>query len=442
MKKIYISFASLVILLFIFITLLLQDSQNKFTLKIKSSIPKEVRFFLKNTINHFIYSFDINLKFINKYNIASSNGVIFDIVEYNNKLLDYQGPRAYLGLEDKNIFLVTGTGLVSYSKIDSLLENKNFKFKILKSNLKEIIKYDDFYLNSNYGIKGILVSGQNIYLSFSNEESKDCINISVIKSKINLNKLEFSYLFKSNQCVKKNNPYGEFQPIQSGGVMYDFDDDNFLLTTGEFRFRDLAQDDNSIFGKILLINKNNGEYRIISKGHRNAQGLFYDRDKNIILSTEHGPFGGDEVNINKNIFNRNNYGWPISSYGEHYPKMAPKNAYDKAPLYKSHSKYGFIEPVKYFVPSIGISQIIKVDDPFNHINNNNYFFSSMGYPDRVEAQSIHHLVFDKNYDKVIYEDKIKINHRIRDIIFIPQLKIVVGYLEKRGSIIIITKNEK
>ena len=66
----------------------------------------------------------------------------------------------------------------------------------------------------------------------------------------------------------------------------------------------------------------------------------------------------------------------------------------------------------------------------------------MGYPDRVEAQSIHHLVFDKNYDKVIYEDKIKINHRIRDIIFIPQLKIVVGYLEKRGSIIIITKNEK
>jgi len=130
MKKIYISFASLVILLFIFITLLLQDSQNKFTLKIKSSIPKEVRFFLKNTINHFIYSFDINLKFINKYNIASSNGVIFDIVEYNNKLLDYQGPRAYLGLEDKNIFLVTGTGLVSYSKIDSLLENRvlNLKF--------------------------------------------------------------------------------------------------------------------------------------------------------------------------------------------------------------------------------------------------------------------------------------------------------------------------
>ena len=108
-----------------------------------------------------------------------------------------------MGFKDRNIFLVTGTGLISYSKIDGLLTNKNLKFKILKSNLKEIIKYEDFYLNSNYGIKGILVTNQHIYLSFSNEVSKDCINISVIKSQINLEKLKFSYLFKSSQCVKK-----------------------------------------------------------------------------------------------------------------------------------------------------------------------------------------------------------------------------------------------
>ena len=184
----------------------------------------------------------------------------------------------------------------------------------------------------------------------------------------------------------KNNSYGEFQPIQSGGVVEDFDEDHFLLTTGEFRFRDHAQNNNSVFGKILLINKNNGDYKIISKGHRNAQGLFYDKENNIIVNTEHGPFGGDEVNINKNIFQINNYGWPISSYGEHYPNMVSKDAYDKAPLYKSHLKYGFIEPVKYFVPSIGISQILKVKNSFGYENKQNYFFSSMGYTDRVNAK--------------------------------------------------------
>ena len=54
-------------------------------------------------------------------------------------------------------------------------------------------------------------------------------------------------------------------------------------------------------------------------GHRNPQGLYYNQSKNFVLSTEHGPQGGDEINLitllEKKIFN---YGWPISSYGEHY----------------------------------------------------------------------------------------------------------------------------
>ena len=65
----------------------------------------------------------------------------------------------------------------------------------------------------------------------------------------------------------------------------------------------------------------------------------------------------------------------------------------------------------------------------------------MGYPDRTNARSIHQLVFDKNYENILFEDKIKINYRIRDIIFIPKFKIIVGYLEKRGSLITLSENE-
>ena len=52
---------------------------------------------------------------------------------------------------------------------------------------------------------------------------------------------------------------------------------------------------------------------IFSKGHRNPQGLIVLEE--VILETEHGPKGGDEIN---KIIYKGNYGWPISSYGEKY----------------------------------------------------------------------------------------------------------------------------
>ena len=62
-------------------------------------------------------------------------------------------------------------------------------------------------------------------------------------------------------------------------------------------------------------------------GHRNPQGLYFDKENNFLLEAEHGPEGGDEINLIK--FNQNtipNYGWGISSYGEHYGgKKAPQN---------------------------------------------------------------------------------------------------------------------
>ena len=111
-------------------------------------------------------------------------------------------------------------------------------------------------------------------------------------------------------------------------------------------------------------------------GHRNPQGLYYDIENNFLLETEHGPQGGDEINLieinNKNKDKIPNYGWAIVSAGEHYGGKIPRNEikYKKYPLYKSHSKYGFVEPLKSFVPSIGISEITKLE-------NNKYVVSSL-----------------------------------------------------------------
>ena len=70
-------------------------------------------------------------------------------------------------------------------------------------------------------------------------------------------------------------------------------------------------------------------------GHRNPQGLYFDRQNKFILETEHGPMGGDEINLisidEVNKGNTLNYGWAISSAGEHYGgKMKDnKNKYKK-----------------------------------------------------------------------------------------------------------------
>jgi glucose/arabinose dehydrogenase len=105
----------------------------------------------------------------------------------------------------------------------------------------------------------------------------------------------------------------------------------------------LAEDIKSVNTKIIKVNIKNGNYEIISMSHRNPQGLHFDIEDNFILETEHGPAGGDEINlieinkINKDIVQ--NYGWAISSVGEHYGDKVDedKTKYEKYPLYKSHS---------------------------------------------------------------------------------------------------------
>ena len=166
---------------------------------------------------------------------------------------------------------------------------------------------------------------------------------------------------------------------------------------------------------------------------------------NLVLSTEHGPAGGDEINlIQHNSTKIPNYGWPISSYGEHYPgKIAKykeagklKDLLKEAPLNKSHKKYGFEEPLKYFVPSIGISEIIKVPN-FGGIKSNNVFVvSAMGNNLNEGDKSIHYFILDENNEIKNY-NYTAIGERIRDLKYIENLGVIIMVLENSPSLGII-----
>ena len=94
------------------------------------------------------------------------------------------------------------------------------------------------------------------------------------------------------------NEYGKFNAAQSGGKIISYDDKNLIVSIGEYRYRDHAQDKSNIFGKIIKIDIDTKEYKILSMGHRNVHGMYYDIKNKKIISVEHGPDGGDEINFN------------------------------------------------------------------------------------------------------------------------------------------------
>jgi glucose/arabinose dehydrogenase len=254
--------------------------------------------------------------------------------------------------------------------------------------------------------------------------------------------LSFKKFFVPSQCVKKNNEYGWINHHIAGGRMVNFKNNKILFSTGALQYFKHPQDKNSPLGKILSIDKNTANWKIISMGHRNVQGLKYDFKKDIIFSTEHGPTGGDEFNINFNPNSNDvkNYGWPISSYGEHGSYKAIKDPkelklrYDKAPLNKSHKKYGFIEPIKYYVPSIGITEIEMIPKKFNKNFDNDFFIASMGTNKEEGDLSIHHIKLDKEFKKILKEDIIFIGERIRDFKYLEDINKIVLFIENSPGI--------
>jgi glucose/arabinose dehydrogenase len=83
-------------------------------------------------------------------------------------------------------------------------------------------------------------------------------------------------------------------------------------------------------------------------GNRNPQGLFYDKETDRIWEVEHGPMGGDELNL---IEKGKNYGWPVITYGINY---------DGTPITDIQEKEGMEQPKHYWVPSIATCGVAVV----------------------------------------------------------------------------------
>jgi hypothetical protein len=430
------------LILFIVVSVTLYETDRKYSdlkkeLKEKKALINDQLIYInKNNASH-----EINIKKkikklefpkyksleINLYN----NKKKLNFYKSNNQLVrginNFFPGSGYLDLYENKLFLISATGLIGYS---NNLYGDSIIFNQINNNINDFLSLDEINKGNWFSVKDLLVVNNNIYVSFTNEQKNNCWNTSVIVAKLNFEYLKFSNFFEPKYCVKSKNNYDkEFNAHQSGGKLFKYDDDNIILTMGDYRLRKLAQDINSTFGKILKLNSKSKRYEILSLGHRNPQGLYYNLDKDYVISTEHGPHGGDEINLNLNTKIVKNFGWAISSYGEHYggkESHENKNKYKKYPLHKSHKDYNFIEPIKYFVPSIGISQLVQ-------IKQNKFLLSSL------KDESIYTFALNEKNELTEFK-RIEIGERIRDMVYDSEKKEVLLFLENTASIGILKTN--
>ncbi|MCH5373821.1 MAG: PQQ-dependent sugar dehydrogenase, partial [Planctomycetes bacterium] len=113
----------------------------------------------------------------------------------------------------------------------------------------------------------------------------------------------------------------------------------------------IAQHPTKQYGKVLAIDLKTKQPRIVSRGHRNMQGIVVDRHGDVWVA-EHGMRGGDELNL---IVDGANYGWPLESLGTDYNKLPIKTAIS----YGRHENYE--APVFAWLPSPAVSNLIEID---------------------------------------------------------------------------------
>ncbi|MCM4154420.1 PQQ-dependent sugar dehydrogenase [Gramella sp. AN32] len=245
-------------------------------------------------------------------------------------------------------FLPDGSIIITEKKGDIILFKNGSKLKI--SGGPEVYNRGqggllDVKIHPDYTNNGW------IYFSYSSEEGEgDGGNTAIMRAKLEDNKLiNKEVLYKASPNTTKGQHFGSRIVFDKDGYLY--------FTAGERGNRDenpqdITRDNGKVYrlnadGTIPddnpFINDPNAKTAIYSYGHRNPQGMIVNPGTGQIWVHEHGPQGGDEINIVKPGAN---YGWPVVTYGKNY---------DGTTITEDRVEPGMENPIFYWLPSIAPS---------------------------------------------------------------------------------------
>ena len=266
-------------------------------------------------------------------------------------------------------------------------------------------------------------SNKKIYLSYSAKNSDGKSTLYLMSAELNEDSLENNKIIFEAKAPRRI-------PVHLGAKIAFLEDGTILLASGDgFDHREKAQTLDNHFGKIIRINKDgtiptNNPFvdvegalpDIYSYGHRNMQGLIVTKSGQI-FEHEHGPRGGDEMNL---IEPSLNYGWPAITYGIDY---------SGAVISPFTEKEGMEQPLFHWTPSIAPSDMI--------------FYEGNRYPKLKNSFLVTALV-SKDVKKITFSESGKevqeslfseLNSRLRNIQASPDGLIYLMTDGPRGKLI-------
>ncbi|MBD67311.1 MAG: hypothetical protein CMG43_00750 [Candidatus Marinimicrobia bacterium] len=269
------------------------------------------------------------------------------------------------------------------------------------------------------------INNHYIYLGFTSylKRRKNKTFTSIVRARL-----------KNNSLIDQKIIYKADDIYYSGvtvhyGTRIVFDKEGYLyFSIGDRGRRDQAQlldypngkihrlhDDGSIPTNNPFIQEKNAIKSIWTYGNRNPQGLAIHPVSSIIFETEHGPKGGDELNI---LSSGNNYGWPEITYGKNYSGTT---------ITKYTHKKGMEQPVIHWTPSIAVCGIDFYDGELFKNWENNLLVSSLKFENLYRLEIKDNKVTEQ---EIVY----RAGSRIRDVETGPEGFIYLA-LEDPGRIV-------
>ncbi len=258
-------------------------------------------------------------------------------------------PWGFVFLPDNSMIITDMDGDLYHRSTDGILNIVANAPKVLRKGQGGML---DIELDPDFEQNGML------YISFSKgkmEGEEEMATTAVISAKYANNELT------NVQEIFEALPYFSTKHHYGGRLEFDNNKKLFISVGERGKEKINPQSLESACGKIHRINpdgsipEDNPFYNtegavksIYSYGHRNPQGMIFDATTNTIWEHEHGPRGGDELNI---IKKSENYGWPVVSFGINY---------DGTTFTNNTTMEGMTDSEKYWVPSIapcGMAQV-------------------------------------------------------------------------------------
>lgn len=268
---------------------------------------------------------------------------------------------------------------------------------------------------------------RTVYLSYAEEGSDGKAGTAVGRGQLSSDRARlenFTVIFRQQPKLSVGNHFGSRLVFDRDGYLF--------ITLGENNQRPTAQDLDKLQGKIVrilpdgevprdnpFVGRDNVRPEIWSYGHRNPQGAALNPWTGKLWTHEHGPRGGDEINIPKP---GKNYGWPLATHGINYSLL---------PIPEAEGKHvdGMVDPQHVWEQSPGVSGMAFYDSPTFKAWDHNLFIGALATQELIRLQL--------DGDKVVHEERLlgELKARIRDVRVGPDGYLYVLTDDKDGALL-------